>query len=138
MNDTSTTFRSAPEPEPVVAENKVTPKPEVNTTPLVDPLFTMYEQENKLPFTADYLDIKLTWDEADMVEDVQVIEDYLKGLVKSGEMGDTIKQAKEKLKNLEKFAGIDKIESQAQRIIKLSEFVKYLKSLETRKHDNVL
>lgn len=101
----------------------------------VEPPFSMYKTENKLPFTADYLDVKLTWDQADMVDDVMAIDDYLSSLVKSGELGDSTKQAKEKLKKLEKFAGIDQLESQAQRIIKLSEFVKYLQKLEGRKHD---
>lgn len=132
----NTTFRTAQvEPTPQEVQPSVAPKPEVNTNTDVEVPFSMYKSKNKLPFTADYMDIKLTWDESDMVGDVTAIEEYLNSLVLSGDMADSQKSAKEKLKSLEKLAGIDKIESQAQRLIKLSEFVKYLKSIESRKHD---
>lgn len=131
-----TTFRSAPAAEaPADSQTSVTPKPEVAMTKETDIPYSLYQQQNKLPFTADYLDIKLTWDQASMVDDVGAVEEYIKDRISSGEVGDNVKQVREKLKSLEKLAGIDKIESQAQRIIKLSEFVKYLKSLEKRKND---
>lgn len=101
----------------------------------VEPTFTMYRAEHKLPFTADYIEAKLTWDEAEMVDDVMAIEDYLKGLVMTGEIADSTKAAKEKLKKIEKMAGIDQLESRAQRLIKLSEFVKFLQNTEKRKND---
>lgn len=101
----------------------------------VEPTFTMYRAEHKLPFTADYIEAKLTWDEAEMVDDVMTIEDYLKGLVMTGEIADSTKAAKEKLKKIEKMAGIDQLESRAQRLIKLSEFVKFLQNTEKRKND---
>jgi DNA-binding phage protein len=95
--------------------------------------FTEYRNVNKLPFTADYVDVKLTWDEADMVEDVTNIEEYLTELVHTGELDNSIVSAKEKLKKLEKMAGIDKFESTAQKLIKLSEFVTYLRNINKRK-----
>ena len=97
--------------------------------------FTEYRNVNKLPLTADYIDAKLTWDEADMVDDVMAVEDYLTELVATGELENSIVSAKDKLKSLEKLAGIDKLESKAQRLIKLSTFVKYLKDLDERTHD---
>ena len=75
---------------------------------------------------------KLTWDEADMVEDVTNIENYLTELVSTGKLENVVKSAKEKLKSLEKMAGIDKLESKAQRLIKLSEFITYLRKLDER------
>ena len=98
--------------------------------------FTEYRNLNKLPFTADYIDAKLTWDEAGMVEDISKIEDYLTNLVQTGELENTTKSAKEKLKDLEKMAGIDKIESKAQRLIKLATFVEYLQNLDRRIKDD--
>lgn len=101
----------------------------------VEPTFTMYRAEHKLPFTADYIEAKLTWDEAEMVDDVMAIEDYLKDLVMKGDVADSTKAVKEKLKKIEKMAGIDQLESRAQRLIKLSEFVKFLQNTEKRKND---
>lgn len=103
----------------------------------VEPPFTEYRNINKLPLTADYVDAKLTWDEADMVDDVMMIEDYLTELVHTGELENSVKSAREKLKNLEKMANIDKLESKAQKLIKLAEFVKYLRNLEGRKNGNI-
>jgi len=99
--------------------------------------FTEYRNVNKLPLAADYVDAKLTWDEADMVDDVMVIEDYLTELVNTGELENSIKAARAKLKNMEKMANIDKLESKAQKLIKLAEFVNYMKKLDERKHDSI-
>lgn len=136
---TDVTFRSAVPNEEVSAV--IDPKAKVDKTSGhktdVETPFTEYRNENKLPFTADYMDVKLTWDEADMVEDVTAIEDYLRNLVAVGDLSNSTKAAKEKLKSIEKMAGIDKLESQAQRLIKLAEFVKYLDKIETRKHDTI-
>jgi hypothetical protein len=129
-----TTFR-APTEAPQTEATKVVTDPNRTVTTDVEVPFTMYKSKNKLPFTADYIGAKLTWDEAAMVDDVSSVESYLTELVVEGELEDTSKAATEKLKALEKMAGIDKIESRAQRLIKLSEFVKYLKSIERRKHD---
>lgn len=133
MSDT--TFKTAePAPAPQ-AEVKTASKPEVNTTPLVEKPFTLYQQENKLPLTADYFDVKLTWDEANMVGDIQAIESYMKQLVLSGEVEDSISKVRQKMKQIEKLANIDQLESTAQRIIRLSEFVRYLQRIEGRKND---
>lgn len=128
-----TPVQEAPEPTKPQVVKAV---PQVSKSDVEVP-FTMYKAENKLPFTADYLDIKLTWDEAEMVDDVSAVEDYLTKLVMNGELENSSKAAKEKLKGLEKMAGIDKIESKAQRIIKLAEFVKYMEKLDQRKHDAI-
>jgi hypothetical protein len=98
----------------------------------VEAPFTEYRNVNKLPLTADYIDAKLTWDEAYMVDDVMKIEDYLTTLVNTGELENSVKSAKNKLKDLEKMAGIDKLESKAQKLIKLATFVEYLQKLEER------
>lgn len=99
---------------------------------VVETPFTEYRNVNKLPLTADYIDAKLTWDEAYMVDDVMKIEDYLTALVNTGELENSVKSAKNKLKDLEKMAGIDKLESKAQKLIKLATFVEYLQKLEER------
>ena len=98
----------------------------------VEAPFTEYRNVNKLPLTAEYVDAKLTWDQAGMVEDVTNIEEYLTEMVNTGKLENSVKSAKGKLKELEKMSGIDKLESQAQRLIKLSEFVTYLKNLDKR------
>jgi hypothetical protein len=139
MSDITTTFRtqSAPEPEPT-AKSVIHKDVDSFQKTEVEPTFTMYKADNKLPFTADYLDVKLTWDQADMVDDIMAIEDYLKKLVIDGEVADSPKIVGQKLKSLEKMAGIDKLESQAQRLIKLAEFVTYLQKLDERKHGTIL
>lgn len=133
MSDT--TFKTAEPISAPQAEVKTVSKPEVNTTPLVEKPFTLYQQENKLPLTADYFDVKLTWDEANMVGDIQAIENYMKQLVLSGEVEDSSNKVRQKMKQIEKLANIDQLESTAQRIIRLSEFVKYLQKIEGRKND---
>jgi hypothetical protein len=138
MSDTSTTFRTADtSTESVTQTSDVPSKPEASTTPLVEKPYTLYEQSNKLPLTADYFDIKLTWDQAAMVEDVQTIESYLKNIVSKGDVADDTTKVRQKMKQIEKLAGIDQLESTAQRIIRLSEFVKYLQRIEGRKNDNI-
>lgn len=137
--DNNVTFRS-PQPAEVV-ESVIDPKVKVDhdryVKTEVESPFTEYRNEHKIPFTADYIGTPLTWDEQDMVGDVTAIEDYLTELVKKGELSNDNKSAKEKLIKLEKMAGIDKLESKAQRLIKLAEFVTYLRKLDTRTHDNI-
>jgi len=133
----NTTFRTSTSTAKVSAQYAAPAKPGDGSTTEkaeVEPPFTEYRNINKLPLTADYVDAKLTWDEADMVDDVMVIEDYLTELVHNGDLENSIKAARDKLKSLEKMANIDKLESKAQKLIKLAEFVKYLKNLEGRKH----
>lgn len=139
---TDTTFRTS-----VVADSSQYAAPakpgDGSTTEksTVEAPFTEYRNVNKLPLTADYIDAKLTWDEADMVEDVTAIEDYLTDLVNRGELENTVKSAKEKLKSLEKIAWTTPegqktsgylLKSKAQRLIKLATFVNYLKNLDER------
>ena len=100
--------------------------------------FTEYMYSKHRPLTADYFEAPLMWDESVMVDDITAVEEYLKGLVIKGELENTIKAAKDKLKNLEKMANIDKLESKANRTVKLAEFVKYLQKLEERKYANYL
>lgn len=118
---------SAPEPaEPVKQDTDRVMKTDVEIP------FTEYKAEHKIPFVADYVGTPLTWDEADMVDDVTAVENYLTELVRNGELENTTKSAKSKLLSLEKMAGIDKLESKAQKLIKLSEFVTYLQNLDRR------
>ncbi len=132
-----TTFRTAqPEPQESTKQEVVSDPKRVVSTEVEAP-FTEYQIEHKLPFTADYFEAKLTWDEKEMVGDIESVESYLKELVLSGKLENSNKAAKEKLKAIEKMANIDKLESKAQRLVQLAEFVKYLKTLETRKNDNI-
>lgn len=133
----STTFAVSQSSESV-ANQYASPKPagDGSTTEKADVEvpFTEYRNVNKLPFTADYVDAKLTWDEQLMTDDIMEIEDYLIELVNTGELDNSTKAARAKLKDMEKMANIDKIESKAQKLIKLAEFVHYMKRLDERKH----
>ena len=124
---TATTDSSSQYAEPAPAGDGST-----SETTNIEPPFTEYKSTHKLPYVADYMDVKLTWDESDMVEDVETIESYLQELAMNGDLDNTVKSAKDKLKSLEKMANIDKLESNAQRLIKLAEFIKYLKNLNER------
>jgi hypothetical protein len=135
MTDATFKTASAEATEVQGADHTVISDPKRVVSTEVEAPFTMYKQKNKLPFTADYFEAKLTWDEKSMVGDIDAVENYLTELVMSGKLEDSNKAAKEKLKGIEKMAGIDKLESKAQRLMQLSEFVKYLKTLERRKND---
>lgn len=133
-----TTFRASVKSEPT--EQFAKPEsPNISGAPLGDIVevpFTEYMNSKHRPFTADYFETPLMWDDEVMADDIQAVENYLKTLVRSGELENTTKAAKEKLKKLEKMAGIDKLESKADKTIKLAEFVKYLLKLDERKYEH--
>lgn len=130
---TDVTFRApAPVSTEQVATTKVAGDGSTTEKADIEVPFTEYMNANHRPFTADYFETPLMWDDAVMADDVQAVEEYLKGLVEKGELENSTKAAKEKLKNLEKMAGIDKLESKASKTIKLAEFIKYLVKLDER------
>ena len=132
---TDVTFRTAvvETSEPVI-DPKVKVDHDSYVKSEVEVPFSMFRNENKIPFTAKYMDTPLTWEAQDMVGDITAIEDYLKELVGKGELEDSTKAAKLKLISLEKMIGTvdDKepdgylMKSKAQRIARLAKFCNYL------------
>lgn len=134
-----TTFRVSQIDESAGEQYAKPEKPIIGGTPhedIVEPPFTEYMNNKHRPFTADYFETPLMWDEEVMADDIQAVEEYLTTLVRKGELENTTKAAKAKLKKLEHMAGIDTLESKADRTIKLAEFVKYLLKLDERKYEH--
>jgi hypothetical protein len=115
--------------EPSVGDGSTTEKSTVEVP------FTEYRAENKVPYTAKYLNIESVWETREMESDVQDIEDYLSELVTRGKLDNNIETVGKKLKSIEKMANIDQLESRGERIIKLASFIQYLKLLERRHNE---
>ena len=94
--------------------------------------YTEYQSETKIPYTAKYLGVENIWEEREIADDIQEIEEYIGDQVNRGELKNDIGTVKTKLKSIEKMANIDTLESPGLRLIKLSSFIKYLKHLDGR------
>lgn len=89
-------------------------------------LFIGYEIDNGVPLVADYYGIKDTYSRnKETFPEVADITSYLHELVRSGELDNTSKAAREKLKSLEKLAGVDNTERVNMKLIRLAEFAKF-------------
>ncbi len=90
---------------------------------VIEPPLTIYEQENKKPFCAEYFQLGDHWGE---FEEITPIENYLKGEVSEGRMENSLAAAKAKLKSIEKMVNLDPSERQVVKLGKILAYVKFL------------
>jgi hypothetical protein len=132
----ASTFRAA-SPAPVAA----TPTAEAGTQS-VDPsavhddheasLFATYELDQKRPFMADYFEVATIWDEEpSLARDLQEIEGYVREQVTNKKVDNSIKAAKEFIKELERKAGLTRYESAPQRIVKILAYIDFKKVVDS-------
>lgn len=115
---------------PAPAEAKPTsttgPEPNKPATPGELELFSTYEEAAGRPLAADYFDIPNLWDEnSALARDLQEIEGYVRQQLRTGSLENSVKAAKEFMKQLERDAGLTRYESAANRIQKLLSYIDF-------------
>ncbi len=126
---TDTTFKTA-EPIAEKAEIKATNKEVVVAVDATEEPFSIYKDTHKNPYSAKYFGIDNLSESEVFNEDLQSIDSYLLDLVKRGSLKDNKEAVDKKIKAIEKMADIDSLESNAQRMRKLSAFVRYLREID--------
>lgn len=91
-----------------------------------------YKNINKKPFTAEYFELGNFWDDKDggFENELSIIEDYIYHLIGDGQIGNSTDAVSEKIKSLEKQAGIKKYDPTVSRVAKVAAFTKFLKDTE--------
>lgn len=91
--------------------------------------FLDYEATYHKPLPVDFFKL-MKWEdpEGGFKDEVKTIDNYLKKLVNSGNMDNSVENAKEKLKTIEKMVGADKTERTVVKIAKIAAYIKFLES----------
>lgn len=113
----------APAPAPAKVDTSVTKSGEDVTVPYLD-----YRVEVGKPFSVDYFELGETWNdvEGSFAPEVEAVESYLKGMIESGRMDNSLDSVKERLKQIEKAVGSPKSERTVVKIGKIAEYCKFL------------
>lgn len=127
------TFREASTP----SETKVSePEKSTNKQSTVDadipvPYLDFKNTHNK-PFTAEYFELGSLWNDRDggFSSELSIIENYMFNLIGNGKIANSTEAVSEKIKNIEKQAGIKKFETTNNRIAKVAAFTKFLRDVE--------
>lgn len=89
-------------------------------------LFSTYEEAAGRPLAADYFEIPNLWDEnSHLARDLQEIEGYVRQQLRTGTLENSVKAAKDFIKQLERDAGLTRYESTATRIQKLLAYIDF-------------
>ena len=129
------TFRAA---KPAPSESlKAEPKQAPDTTQTANssevPVpYLDYKNTNNKPFTVEYFELGNMWDDKDggFQSEINIIEDYMYHLIGDGQIANSTEAVAEKIKSLEKQAGIKKFDTTVNRIAKITAFTKFLKEVE--------
>ena len=127
------TFREASTP----SETKPsTPEKATNKQSTVDadvpvPYLDFKNTYNK-PFTAEYFELGSFWDDRDggFKSELSIIESYMFNLIGEGKISNSTEAVKEKIKSMERQAGIKKFDTTNNRIAKVAAFTKFLRDTE--------
>jgi hypothetical protein len=133
MADT-TVFRTAqseaPSPKPTAPQKADTTTSSITTdvpVPYLD-----YKNTNHKPFTVEYFELGNMWDDRDggFTNELDIIENYMYHLIGNGKIANSTEAVSEKIKAMEKQAGITKYDTTSNRLAKISAFTKFLQDTE--------
>jgi hypothetical protein len=127
-------FRTS-QPAPAPSTETVTTAPDksgTNPKAEVEVPYLDYKNEHKKPFSVDYFELGNLWDDRDggFKSEISIIEDYMFHLIGSGKISNSTEAVREKIRSIEKMAGVSKFETTARRIGKITAFTKFLKDTE--------
>jgi hypothetical protein len=91
-----------------------------------------YKSEHHKPFTVEYFELGNMWDDKDggFTSEIDIIEDYMYHLIGDGQISNSTEAVGEKIKSMEKQAGIKKFDTISNRIAKITAFTKFLQETE--------
>lgn len=124
---TDTVFRTKVEPTVEAPQKAVAIGPAPSVTSVEVP-YTAYESEHGKPLSADYFELGDLWNDANggFSKEISTIEEYFTKKIESGEIENSIKAIKEKLKSFEKLSNTHKDERKTIRLETVSAYVKFL------------
>ena len=102
---------------------------------LKDPPLSLYEQARKKPYSAEYFELGDTWDNWNTPKEFQVIEEFVKGEIKSQVLNDSVESYKEIVENLENKIGKRENERVWHRLDRLVSYIKAVQNF--RKWENI-
>jgi hypothetical protein len=114
----------SPTPAPTVTESVSTDTSTTAKDSGIEVPYLDYQAEHHKPYSVDHFELGDHWEV--FKPEVDAIEGYIKGLIESGKMDNSIKSVKEKLKTIEKMVNSDKSERTVVKIGKLAAYVKFL------------
>jgi len=104
----------------------VSPQSSGNDT-TIQPPYSEYESKNGKPYSVDYFDLGSYWDHADLyTKEIGTIETYMKHLVDSGEVNNTLEAVTDKYKRIEKMINLDKNDRKAKRVAMVAAHFEFL------------
>jgi len=116
-------------------ENKTKAVTQTPTT--VEPPYSEYESKNDKPYSVDYFELGRYWDHGELYnKEIGSIETYMSHLVKTGEINNSIKAVKNKMKKIEKMINIDPEDRKASRVGRVAAYMEFLIKADNIKRDS--
>ncbi len=133
--------------EPVaVPKSQVAPKSAIETpkqdgitqTPTeVEPPYSEYEKKAGKPYAVDYFELGRYWDHGELYnKEIGSIETYMSHLVETGEINNTLKAVKDKMKKIEKMININSEDRKASRVGRVAAYMEFLIKADGIKRDS--
>lgn len=124
-----TKVESTPQPEPVAEAPKPSePVPSPVSDNTIEVPYTDYENAHSKPFAVDFFDLGDNWNSAEggFSKEVAVIEEYFSKKIKTGELENSVKVIREKLKSIEKIANTHEDSRKTIRLGTISAYIEFL------------
>ena len=136
--ETVSAFRTASEPTESAPLAKTDSNQPVTAYETADGLFIGYESDNSVPLIVDYYDLRETFKaDPEAYSEVSDITKYLQDLVTSGQLENSTKAVKEKIKQLERLSGVDSTERVNMKLTRLAEYAKFENKINDAKRNSI-
>jgi hypothetical protein len=129
-------FKSS-EPKQESGPTNISTGPQVSTsTSEVEIPYLDYKSQKGTPHSVEFFGIGDTWSEpvGGFPEEIGVIEDYFREQVETGELANSTKAVKERLKEILKVTNMSKEERNVIRVETVAAYIKFLRSKDAIKH----
>lgn len=97
----------------------------------VPELLATYQEDQGLPYTAEYFDLKNVWDKTEnLATELKGIDKYLQELVADGKLDNSTKTASKYLADMEKKAGVNPFDTPNKRISRLTAYIQFRRTVD--------
>ena len=123
---------------PKGSEPKATKMDGITQTPTeVEPPYSEYKTKNGKPYAVDYFELGRYWDHGELYnKEIGSIETYMSHLVETGEINNTLKAVKDKMKKIEKMININSEDRKASRVGRVAAYMEFLIKADGIKRDS--
>lgn len=134
---TDTVFRQTIAP-PVAKESELKSNtPDSTSITTVETPYLDYQSDHSRPYLVDHFNLGDHWNDYDggFPKEIGIMENYIEGKIKVGEIANTQNAVKEYIKGIEKLNNLTKEERAVVKIETITAYIEFLMKTEKTKHN---